>query len=150
MNSELYPKIYLYQRIIRAKIFIDSNYGEKIDLENISDEASFSKFHFIRLFKQIYGKSPHQYLIITRIEKAKVLLQNGMNVSEVCYSVGFDSVSTFSGLFTKLVCKTPSNYSNHYKERKTKIKTTPAAFIPSCYSYMHGWMENSNFEDENK
>jgi AraC-like DNA-binding protein len=74
-------------------------------------------------------------------------LQGNKSVREVCFLVGYDSVSTFSGLFTKSVGKTPSDYANEYKERKTKIQATPLAFVPGCYSYMHGWTENGNFED---
>jgi AraC-like DNA-binding protein len=147
MAAEQYPKIYLYRRIVQAKLYIDKFYSEKIDLDNISDEAYFSKFHFIRLFKSIYGKTPHQYLTTVRIERAQHHLQGDMSVREVCFLVGYDSVSTFSGLFTKLVGKTPSDYANEYKERKTKITATPLAFVPGCYSYMHGWTKNSNFED---
>lgn len=150
MRTEQYPKIYLYRRIVQAKLYIDKSYSEKIDLDNISGEAYFSKFHFIRLFKSIYGKTPHQYLKIVRIEKAQQLLQLHKSVREVCFLVGFNSVSTFSGLFNKLVGTTPSDYANLYKIRKTRIETTPLAFVPSCYSYMHGWTENSNFEDVNK
>ena len=150
MAPEQYPKIYLYRRIVQAKLYIDKFYWKKIDLDNISDEAYFSKFHFIRLFKSIYGKTPHQYLTRVRIEKAQQLLQVNKSVKDVCFLVGFDSVSTFSGLFTKLVGKTPSDYANHCNERKSKIETSPLAFVPSCYSFMHGWTKNSNFEDENK
>ncbi len=150
MATEQYPKIYLYRRIVQAKLYIDKFYSDKIDLDNISDEAYFSKFHFIRLFKSIYGKTPHQYLTTVRIEKAQQHLQLNKSVKDVCFLVGFDSVSTFSGLFTKLVGKTPSDYTNQYNERKTKIETSPLAFVPSCYSFMHGWTKNSNFEDENK
>jgi AraC-like DNA-binding protein len=71
-------KIYLYKRIVQAKLFIDANFAGDIDLDNIADEAYFSKFHFIRLFKSIYGKTPHQYLISVRIEKAKEFLKNGL------------------------------------------------------------------------
>ena len=74
MATEQYPKIYLYKRIVQAKLFIDNNYAEDIDLDNIADEAYFSKFHFIRLFKNIYGSTPHHYLRQVRIEHAKQLL----------------------------------------------------------------------------
>lgn len=47
--------------MVQAKLFIDFNYAESIDISNIADEACFSKFHFIRLFKKIYGRTPHQY-----------------------------------------------------------------------------------------
>ncbi len=55
--AENYPKIYLYKRVVQAKLFIDNRFGDDIDLNNIADEAYLSKFHFIRLFKIIYGKN---------------------------------------------------------------------------------------------
>src|SRR6476646_827443 len=110
MIAEQYPKIYLYQRIVQAKLSIDKYYGDKIDLSNISDEAYFSKFHFIRLFKKIYRKTPHQYLTHVRIEKAIDLLRTDKPVSEVCYAVGFESLSSFGRLFKRIVGSTPSAF----------------------------------------
>ena len=71
LQKELYPKVYLYRRIVYAKLFIDTHFAENIDLDNIADEAFFSKFHFIRVFKDIYKKTPHQYLSFVRIERRK-------------------------------------------------------------------------------
>ncbi len=114
MDKELYPKIYLYRRIVQAKLFIDNHFAETIDLNNISDEAYFSKFHFLRLFKKIYGKTPHQYLTFVRIEKAKCLIETGLPITEVPYCVGYDSVSSFTGLFKRIVARRlrPINNSN--------------------------------------
>jgi AraC-like DNA-binding protein len=83
MTKETYPKVYLYRRIVQAKLFIDTNNADTIDLDNIADEAYFSKFHFIRQFKKIYGKTPHQYLTVVRIEKAMELLRTNIPVTEV-------------------------------------------------------------------
>jgi len=149
MTTEHYPKVYLYRRIVQSKIFIDQHYAEKIDLNNIADEAYFSKFHFIRLFKSIYRKTPHQYLKYVRIERAKVLLKNNIPVTETCCLVGFDSVSSFSGLFSKVVGESPSCYLKRHQEIKKKINEVPFAFLPGCYAYQHGWLENSNFEEVN-
>jgi len=140
-HTNQYPKVYLYRRIVQAKLFIDKFYSEKIDLNNISDEAYFSKFHFIRLFKSIYGKTPHQYLTAVRIERAQYFLQHGKSVGEVCFLVGYDSVSTFSGLFTKLVGKTPSQFLSDFNQRRNQIQSNPLAFVPKCYAFMHGWTE---------
>ncbi|MDR6786512.1 AraC-like DNA-binding protein [Pedobacter africanus] len=142
-----YPRVYLYRRIVQAKLFIDNNYAEKLDLNNISDEAYFSKFHFLRLFKSAYGKTPHQYLKYVRIEKAKEHLKNDIPVTEACFLVGFESLSSFSGLFSKLVGKSPSAYLKHHQQTKKNISKTPLAFVPGCYAYQHGWLENSNFEE---
>lgn len=143
-----YPKVYLYRRIVQAKLFIDKHYAEKIDLDNISDEAYFSKFHFIRLFKAVYGRTPHQYLKFTRIEKAKQLLREGQPVSDTCFAVGFDSLSTFSGLFRREVGQAASAYAAQHQHTKAQIARRPLAFVPGCYAYQHGWLEeNSNFEE---
>ena len=147
MTTEQYPKVYLYRRIVQAKLFIDSCYADKIDLDNISDEAYFSKFHFIRLFKQIYGKTPHQYLTSVRIEKAIQLLRTDKPVSAVCYSVGFESLSSFSGLFKRIVGITPSAFVMQQQHLKTQILKAPLKFVPGCFAYQNGWQKNSNFEE---
>jgi len=146
MATEQYPKIYLYRRIVQAKLFIDNNYSDKIDLNNISDEAYFSKFHFIRLFKSIYGKTPHQYLTTVRIEKAMQLFRSDKPVAEVCFSVGFDSLTSFSALFKRIVGISPSGFILQQQQKKREILQKPFAFVPGCYAYQNGWNENSNFE----
>jgi len=147
MILEQYQKIYLYKRIVQAKLFIDNHYAEKIDLNNISDEACFSKFHFIRLFRNIYGKTPHHYLTQVRIDHAKQLLEKKFSISEVCFLVGFESVTSFSGLFKKLVGSTPSTFQKQQQKRKTYISTSPLHFIPNCFAEIHGWTKNSNFQE---
>jgi AraC-like DNA-binding protein len=144
---EQYQKIYLYKRIVQAKLFIDNRYAEKIDIDNIADEAYFSKFHFTRLFKNIYGKTPHHYLRQVRIDNARCLLTKNISVSEVCYSVGFDSVTSFTGLFKKLVGSTPSAFQQQQKNRSTDIATSPLHFIPNCFAETYGWIKNSNFQE---
>src|SRR5437870_10067267 len=115
MNA--YPKIYLYKRIVQAKLFIDAHYADNIDLDAIADEAYFSKFHFIRLFKSIYGKTPHQYLTYVRIERAKQYLKSDFTVTDTCCKVGFDSLTSFIGLFKKHEGQTPSAYQQWYRLR---------------------------------
>jgi len=141
MVQEQYPKVYLYRRIVQAKLFIDKHYADNIDLNNISDEAYFSKFHFTRLFKKIYGRTPHQYLIFVRIEKARHFLRAGTPVSEVCTAVGFESLSSFSGLFKRLTGTNPSSYLAKQRQLNIQMKTSPLRFVPSCYAYQHGWKE---------
>jgi AraC-like DNA-binding protein len=138
--TQEYPKVYLYRRIVQAKLFIDANYADEIDLNNISDEAYFSKFHFIRLFRTIYGKTPHQYLTSVRIEKAIQLLRSEKTVSEVCSLVGFNSLTSFSGLFKRIAGMSPSAYLTQQQQMKIRITKTPLAFVPGCYAYKNGWI----------
>jgi AraC-like DNA-binding protein len=137
--KELYPKVYLYKRIVQAKLYIDNHMSDKIDLDNIADEAHFSKFHFIRLFRSVYGKTPHQYLTLVRIEKAKILLQENLAVTEVCFAVGYDSLTSFTGLFKRLTRQTPSAYQFYHQQRKQQIKEKPLQFIPNCFAEQRGW-----------
>ncbi|MFN8333850.1 MAG: AraC family transcriptional regulator [Cyclobacteriaceae bacterium] len=131
--------LYIYKRIVQSKLFIDAHFSETIDLENIADEAYFSKFHFIRLFKSIYGKTPHQYLISVRVEQARLLLQQGMSVTETCSGVGFESLTSFTALFKKYVRLSPSEYQRRHFEREEQIRTAPLDFIPACFATRYGW-----------
>ena len=140
MTDHQYPKLYFYRRIVQAKLYIDDHYGDSIDLNNIADEAYFSKFHFIRAFKNTYGKTPHQYLIYVRIEKARELLKNGTPVSEVCYTVGFESLSSFSGLFKRMAGLSPSAYVAQQQNLQQQIKKSPLSFVPACFAEKSGWL----------
>jgi AraC-like DNA-binding protein len=143
----MYPKVYLYRRVVQAKLFIDAEYAGKIDLDNIADEAYFSKFHFIRLFKKIYGKTPHQYLTSVRIGKAMELLAAGSSVSDVCSAVGFESLTTFSGLFKRLAGISPSVYLAQQQALKAQVKKEPLQFIPGCFSQQEHWRKKRNIEE---
>jgi AraC-like DNA-binding protein len=99
------------------------------------------------LFKTVYGKTPHQYLTRVRIEKAKELLEQIFHISDVCFSVGFDSVSSFTGLFKRIYSETPSAYQRRYRLRQKKIKLNPLGFIPNCFAEHNGWEKNSNFQE---
>jgi AraC-like DNA-binding protein len=137
--TEEYPKFYLYKRIVQTKLFIDSHYSSKIDLNDIADEALFSKFHFIRLFKSIYAKTPHQYLTKVRLDKAQELLQQNLSVTDVCFEVGFESLSSFTGLFKRMIKTSPSVYQKQFQERQRKIKEAPLQFVPNCWAENKGW-----------
>jgi len=146
-KDEIYPKVYLYRRIVQAKLYIDINYADNIELNNIAEEAYFSKFHFIRMFKKIYGKTPYQYLMHTRVEKAKQLLQKNTTVTNVCFSVGFESLSSFSGLFKRIVGISPSAYLLQHQRIKTRIREQPLNFVPGCFADKNTSVKKSNFEE---
>jgi len=139
-TKELYPKVYLYRRIVYAKLFIDDHFAEKIDLDNIADEAFFSKYHFIRIFNSVYKKTPHQYLSYIRIEKAKQILATGLPAAQTCYAVGFESVSSFTGLFKRMTGQTPSVYQMTEQRKRAAMAETPLSFIPNCFAEKKGWV----------
>ena len=123
----------LYERIVAAKVFIDENYHEPLNLDEISQKAFLSRFHFHRLFSQVYKKTPHQYLTLKRIEKAKDLLAENKQVTEVCNEVGFESLGSFSVLFKKEIGFAPQYYRNMAWLKKQKALEQPKAFVPHCF-----------------
>jgi AraC-like DNA-binding protein len=123
----------IYQRIAAAKMYIDENFHESIDLEEISQQAFFSRFHFHRLFTKIYRRTPHQYLTRKRIEKAKDMLAENKPVTDVCNEVGFESLGSFSVLFKKEIGFAPQYYRNMAWLKKQKQKEQPKSFIPHCF-----------------
>jgi len=138
---EQYEKMYLYKRIVKAKLFIDNHYAENIDLNNIAHEAYFSKFHFVRLFKSIYGKTPHLYLTAVRINKAKELLKKNLPILDACLLVGFDSPTSFTAVFKKITGSTPSAFQNGQKIKKQQISNEPLSAVPNCFATTYGWSE---------
>jgi AraC-like DNA-binding protein len=123
----------LYERIVAAKVFIDENYQEAINLDEISQKAFLSRYHFHRLFSRVYKKTPHQYLTSKRIEKAKDLLSKNKQVSKVCSEVGFESLGSFSILFKKEIGFAPTYYRNMAWLKKQQAKEQPRRFIPHCF-----------------
>jgi AraC-like DNA-binding protein len=135
-----YPKAYLYRRVVQAKLFIDGHYAEAIDVRAICGEAAFSKFHFIRLFKQVYDRPPHAYLTHVRVERAMALLREGMAATDACFAVGFVSMGSFSRLFKRCVGITPSAYRIAELRKRTELMERPLDFIPGCFASANGWL----------
>ena len=123
----------IYQRIAAAKVFIDDNYQENIDLEQVSKQAFISRFHFHRLFRQVYKKTPHQYITQKRLDKAKNLLAENKPVTEVCNEVGFESIGSFSVLFKKEIGFAPQYYRNMAYKKKMELLAQPKKGIPHCF-----------------
>ncbi len=123
----------IYQRIITAKIYIDENFHEPLDLESISKQAFLSRFHFHRIFTQVYRHTPHQYLTRKRIDKAKDLLAENKQVTDVCNEVGFESISSFSVLFKKEIGFAPQYYRNMAYKKKIEQLAQPKKAIPHCF-----------------
>lgn len=130
----MYPKAYLYRRIVQAKLFIDEHFREKINIDDIAGEASFSRFHFIRLFKEAYGRTPHQYLVSLRMREAQKLMSNAeKKIQDICFEIGFESVGTFTTQFSRMYKMTPGARQKEIIEKNRMSREEPRKTIPNCF-----------------
>ncbi|HWJ92065.1 MAG TPA: helix-turn-helix transcriptional regulator, partial [Flavisolibacter sp.] len=104
-----------------------------IDLDGMARRALLSRFHFHRLFLKVYKRTPHRYLTLKRIERAKDLLAENKQVGDVCNEVGFESVGSFSVLFKKEIGFAPQYYRNMAWLKKQRAKEQPHAVVPHCF-----------------
>ena len=118
LTKQLYGNVAQTERVIKAKQFIDKNYGLEIDLDTISAAANSSRFHLNREFKRHYGITPSHYLKDKRILEAKKLLSESSTVTDTCFTVGYGSLSTFSMLFRRWTGFSPGAFK---KARLNKL-----------------------------
>ena len=91
--------------------FLRTQYNKDISFKDVAKIANFSPYHFINIFKEETGKTPHEYLLDIKIEKAQELLRlKKHNITEVCCLCGFNSISHFTTVFRTKVGVTPSDY----------------------------------------
>lgn len=121
------------ERAHLARHLLDQGYSTPITIEQLSNEVALSPYYLIRLFRRIYKQTPHQYLTQLRIGRAKELLSNSdLNITEICVDVGFESLGSFSALFSKIVGITPSAY------RRSSRTIRKSAYIPLCACLING------------
>jgi AraC-like DNA-binding protein len=88
-------------RVIQA---MHENLSEEFSLEDMADVAIISPYHFNRVFHQIAGLPPCQFLSALRLWQAKrLLLTTRLKVTDICFEVGYNSLGTFTRRFTDLV-----------------------------------------------
>ena len=110
IRSVVYSNQGQLDTVIGTRNYIDNNYDTDLNLNLLSHIRFVSKFHLLRLFTKYYGQTPKQYLTDKRIEKSKEYLKKGMNITETCFAIGFESPSSFSTLFKSITGLTPTEF----------------------------------------
>lgn len=91
--------------------YIHAHLNEELSLESMALIAGLSPYHFLRVFKQSIGRTPLQYIIGCRMEKAKQMLAGTkLSVTEIALEVGYESLNHFIGLFRRHTGTTPAVY----------------------------------------
>lgn len=101
----------VYLRLRHARDFIDAHFERKIGLTDAAAVAYLAPHHFLRLFKQAFRETPHQYLTRRRLDRARYLLLNSeLPVTSICHEIGFESLGSFSTLFSRRFGAPPSSF----------------------------------------
>lgn len=101
----------IFKRLLYATDLIYAHYDEDLSLDDLAAVSCLSKFHFLRLFKVAFNKTPYQFTNDIRTAKAKELLKKSSeNVVSIAKSVGFKDASSFSRMFYNQVGVYPSQY----------------------------------------
>ena len=96
-----------------ARDFIHDNFELNPSLSELESISNCSKFQLIKSFKQVFGITPHQYLLLIKVKNAKKLLSRGLSCVETSLACGFYDQSHFTRNFKKAFGISPSNYLNH-------------------------------------
>ena len=133
------------RHLLRAKNLADSRYFEPLGVEDLARAAGLSRAHFSREFRRAYGEPPHAYLLTRRLERAAALLRTtDHSVAEICFSVGLQSLGSFTTSFTRTYGVSPTLY---------RAKFPPAAhhaLVPACLVRLYGRPQRSTFREDNR
>ena len=86
-------------------------FAPQIDLEDAADQAGISPFHFLRLFSDVLGVTPHQYLVRSRLRHAaRLLADDDSPITDIAYDVGFADLSNFVRTFHRAAGASPLKF----------------------------------------
>lgn len=123
------------RRLLRARDAMDRAYTEPLNIPALARIALVSDAHFIRTFRDTFGETPHRYLQRRRLERAMNLLrETDRSVTDICMSVGFTSLGTFSRTFREIVGTSPSEFRS----------AGSAGPVPTCF--VKRWSRPSSLE----
>jgi AraC-like DNA-binding protein len=132
------------RHLLRAKDLADERYFEPLDVDDLARAARLSRAHFSREFRRAFGEPPHSYLLTRRLERAAALLRTtDRSVADICFSVGLQSVGSFTTSFTRTFGVSPTAY---------RAKFPPAAshaLVPACVVRVYGRPRRSTFREDN-
>jgi AraC-like DNA-binding protein len=108
------------QRLLRARDFLFEEYAHVISLDEIAKIAGLSRFHFLKAFTVQFGLTPHAYQIHLRIERSLPLLRQGLPLTQVAETMGFNDQSHYIRHFKRIMGVTPGQYKG--KTQVVRVK----------------------------
>ena len=137
------PYVPAARHLLRAKDLADARYFEPLGVDDLAAAAGLSRAHFSRAFRAAFGESPHAYLLTRRLERAAALLRaTDRSVADVCFSVGLQSVGSFTTSFTRTYGMSPTAY------RQAFPPAAEQARVPACVVRVYGRPQRRTFRED--
>jgi AraC-like DNA-binding protein len=131
------------RHLLRARDLADARYFESLRVDDLARAAGLSRAHFSAQFRRAFGESPHAYLLTRRLERAAALLRTtDHSVAEICFSVGLQSVGSFTTSFTRAYGAPPTAY------RAAFPPAADYAVIPACVLRAYGRPRHRTFRED--
>jgi AraC-like DNA-binding protein len=131
------------RHLLRAKDLIDARYREPLDVPALARVAHLSPAHFSREFRRAFGETPHRYLLTRRMERAAaLLLSTDRSIADICFTVGLQSVGSFTTSFRRTYGRTPTEYRAAYPPAATRGR------VPTCVMLAWARPSSSSFRED--
>ncbi|MDO8979373.1 MAG: AraC family transcriptional regulator [Afipia sp.] len=99
------------RRAVESALWMDANADQAVDLESTAKAAGVSPFHFLRLFSNVLGVTPHQYLVRARLRHAaRLLADDARSITSIAFDVGFGDLSNFVRTFHRAAGVSPRRF----------------------------------------
>jgi AraC-like DNA-binding protein len=123
-----------FARLCRARDYLAASYRQRVTLTDAARCACLSPFHFNRVFAQVFGETPHEFLTRIRIDEAKkLLLLDSRSVTDVCFDVGYGSLGSFSTRFRSLTGLSPAAFRREARICFGGFASHWLYYVPACY-----------------
>src|SRR5918997_516888 len=131
------------RHLLRARDLADARYFEPLRVDDLARAAGLSRAHFSREFRRAFGEAPHAYLLTRRLERAAALLRTtDRSIADVCFSVGLQSVGSFTTSFTRTYGVSPRAYRARFPV------AADHALIPACVLRVYARPQHRTFRED--
>lgn len=131
------------RHLLRAKDLADARYFEPLSVDDLARAAGLSRAHFSQQFRRAFGEPPHSYLLTRRLERAAALLRTtDRSVAEICFSVGLQSVGSFTTSFTRTFGRSPTAYRAAFPPAALQAR------VPACVWRRYGRPQRRTFRED--
>ena len=131
------------RHLLRARDLADARYFDPLGVGDLAAAAGLSRAHFSREFRRVFGEPPHVYLLTRRLERAAALLRTtDRSVADICFSVGLQSVGSFTSSFKRTYGISPTAYREAFPPAASHAR------IPACVVRAYARPQRSTFRED--